>query len=220
MKQPYFGFYWTYPVPRVGFTELPKDVDEAARASTTIAYSRAIVRDHVARNEGVLVRDGEMALLEQEPDRGSKWLAEQFSKLLDRGRHEDAYVAIVVFSEHRKWRGHQYLAELYKVDPCDPICLDHRDLPSGVNPYEHFKKRKASDKASVTARIEEKPLHREDILATLRSYSDEPLAKQAAILEAEGLKTFYGRHWTAANLRRFLGKDRVTENTDLTILRP
>ena len=38
------GFYWTLPVPWAGFTDLPKDIDAAVKASRTIRYQVQRVR--------------------------------------------------------------------------------------------------------------------------------------------------------------------------------
>ena len=40
----FVGFYWTLPMPHVGFTKLPRDAEAAAEASQTIRYQRERVR--------------------------------------------------------------------------------------------------------------------------------------------------------------------------------
>lgn len=69
MTQQYFGFYWTLPVPWVGFTSLPDNVDEAEAASRTIRYSRQSVKAFVKEQGGTLVSGGEKVCMELSPDR-------------------------------------------------------------------------------------------------------------------------------------------------------
>ena len=64
------GFYWTLPVPWAGFTKLPKDIEEAAKASRTIRYQCELIRRY-ARDNGYRLVD-EKVFLEIEPDRGSE----------------------------------------------------------------------------------------------------------------------------------------------------
>jgi hypothetical protein len=52
VRQRFVGFYWTLPIPAVGFTSLPKDVGAAAAASKTIRYQRERIRRWVADQKG------------------------------------------------------------------------------------------------------------------------------------------------------------------------
>ena len=121
MKQGYFAFYWTFPVPWVGFTSLPDTVDEAETISRTIRYSRAQVRAHVAQVGGEILPGGEVACIELAPDRGSPEIGAELERFLIRAEAAGAMVAIVDFSGHDGWRGHQFLSRHYDHPRCDVI---------------------------------------------------------------------------------------------------
>lgn len=197
----YFAFYWTLPVPWAGFDRLPKDVDAAAEASRTIRYCRDMVRMHVTKHGGQLVPGGEVAAIELAPDRGSPELAAEFATLLERASRRGARVAIVDFSGHRGWRGHQYLAQLYDHPACEVIPAAPEDVHlAGFNPYDHFEAWRGRTKA----RIADKPDHRSRIMAALAGIDGASFAIRAAALNALGLRTHTGKSWTADNLRKYV----------------
>ena len=201
MKQGYFVFSWTFPVPWAGFTSLLDNVDEAAAISRTIRYSRAQVRAHVAQIGGEMLPGGEMARIELAPDRGSPEIGAELERLLIRAEAAGAMVAIVDFSGHDGWRGHQYLSRHYDHPCCDVICAGYEDLHlAGFNAYDHFEDWRTRTKAKIAA----KPDHRARILAALEEIDGDSLPFRAEALNALGLKTHSGKVWTGDNLRKFV----------------
>lgn len=102
------GFYWTLPVPWAGFTKLPNDINEAAKASRTIRYQRDLIR-HYAKDEGYCLVHEEV-FLEIEPDRGSELIPEPLAKVETICRTKDATLLYVDFSEVQRWRSHMVLS--------------------------------------------------------------------------------------------------------------
>jgi len=49
MARRFFGFYRSYPLPRLGFTYLPNDDNAAAALSRTIFYQRDLLRGFVTK---------------------------------------------------------------------------------------------------------------------------------------------------------------------------
>ncbi|MCE5972434.1 recombinase family protein [Sinirhodobacter sp. WL0062] len=98
------GFYWTLPVPWAGFTELPKDIDEAAKASRTIRYQRELIRRYAKEHNLRLV--AEEAFLEIKPDRGSEYVLDALRSAEKICREKNAQLLYVGFSEVHGWRGH------------------------------------------------------------------------------------------------------------------
>jgi len=204
MKQGYFAFYWTFPVPWVGFTSLPDNVDEAAAISRTIRYSRAQVRAHVAQTGGEMLPGGEVARIELAPDRGSAEIGADFALLLSRAEAAGAMVAIVDFSAHDGWRGHQFLSRHYDHPRCDVIRASYEDLHlAGFNAYDHFEGWRTRTNAKIAA----KPDHRARILAALAEIEGGSFSARAEALSALELKTHGGKEWTGDNLRKFLKVD-------------
>lgn len=199
----YFAFYWTFPVPWRGFTALPKQVDAAAKASRTIAFSRDLVRSHVASVGGRLVPGEEHVAIESAPDRGSRELAEVFAGLLDRAGREDAMVAIVDFSGRHRWRSHSHLAELYAHPSCERVEADEDEhMEGGFDPYLHFERWRAE----TQRKIDGKAGHRAQIRAVLETMPATSWAARASALNALDCRTHNGRPWTADNLRKMLGR--------------
>lgn len=201
MTQRYFGFYWTLPVPWVGFTSLPDNVDEAEAASRTIRYSRQSVKAFVKEQGGTLVSGGEKACMELSPDRVSREFADEFESFLDRAEREGARVAVVDFAGRRGGRAHQYLSRLYDHPLCDVIPIDHEAVHhAGMNPFMHF----AEWRLRTQEKIAGKKHHREQVLATLDEMEGGTLSGRANALNGMGLRTHGGKPWTADNLRKFL----------------
>lgn len=201
MKQRYYAFYWTLPVPWVGFTSLPAGIDAAARASRTIRYCREKVRAHVSTHGGVLVPGGEVAMMELAPDRGSPEVGAEFARLLARAEREGAHVAIVDFSGHNSWRGHQYLAAHYDHPACELVPVSPDDVHlAGFNPFDHFEAWRERTRAKSAGKAD----HRARIIAALEEIDGTSLAARAGALNDLGLQTHTGKAWTADNLRKFL----------------
>ena len=201
-ERKFLGFYWTLPVPWAGFNALPKDVDEAARASTTIRYQRERVRRWVKQEGGEII--AEETFLELAPDRGSEQLVSVVEKLLKRCEREDAKLVLVDFSEAFGWRRHGALWDrLDGEDVCEPldpspILMDGTEF----DPVQHFRTWREIEYAHVSGKTDRKAELAETIkdLAT----DHETNASMAQALNAAGLFTPNGKRWTADNLRKFM----------------
>ena len=101
------GFYWTLPVPWVGFTSLPKAVDDAAKLSRTIRYQRDLIGRYAAENRFRLVH--EEVFLEVYPDRASNQMLEPLRKVKAICEAQNAVLLIVDFWEIKRWRDHGQL---------------------------------------------------------------------------------------------------------------
>lgn len=187
----YYGIYWTFPVPRIGFASLG-GVEDAARASITIRYQRERIRREVVARRGTLA--AERAFLEGSPDRGTAETAAEIAAAL--AKRPDLTPMLVDFAEVMGWRSHSPLRDALPpnaefVTP-DPLPIDGKIF----DPHAHFR-----EWAQRTAdHVAGKSGHRARILAALQ---DAPLP-HADHLNAIGLRTHTGRVWTRDNLRKFL----------------
>lgn len=201
MGQKYYAFYWTFPVPRVGFRTLPAGVDAAAAASKTIRYCRDRVRSYVRARGGTLSPEDEISTIELKPDRGSRTIALEFAALLRRAHREGSLVAIVDFSAHRSWRGHQYLEKFYCHPACAVIKVSADDAErSGFSPYLHFQGWREEERQKRNGKSE----HRAHIVRALLETNEQTSHGRAMFLNANGFRTHGGREWTGDNLRKFL----------------
>jgi len=207
----FVGFYWTLPLPHLGFKELPTSVEEAAAESRTIRYQRERVRRHVAAEGGQLVH--EAVWMELEPDRGSRHVETELRKAVDSCRQAEARLLYVDFSERHGWRPHQQLktclneladASLHRpLDP-DPIVIDGRRF----DPVAHFR-RWRDEMAERGTAAERRQEVRDRILALAadRLPPAVPRADYTSLAEAlngAGVRTTTGRRWSPDNLRVFL----------------
>lgn len=201
------GFYWTLPVPRVGFTALPADVDAAARVSDTIRYQRDVIRRRVRQDGGRLIH--ESVFLEVHPDRGAETIRPDLEKAAAICRSKDAVLMLVDFAKIRGWRSHAPLKQWLKgagVDCCplppDPLIGDPMIGGWSFDPAAHFDawrertsqwRREKPDRANLAA---ERALQlREAGLS---------FPKTAEALNAEGFRTRSGKAWTGENVRKLL----------------
>lgn len=198
------GFYWTLPVPWIGFTTLPKSVDEAAAASRSIRYQRERVRQW-AKDEGGQVLHEE-AFMETKADRGTTAILPEIDRLLARGEALDATLALVNFAESFYWRPHAALwgrlraeERVMALDPV-PVLIDGQFF----DPTAHFRAwtemaethtaLKPQAKAQIAARI------------TAMKHGGASFAAIADALNAEGVTTPSGKRWRADNLRKLLAQ--------------
>lgn len=79
VKRKAVGFYWTLPVPWVGFSGLSENIEEAAQQSRTIRYQMERVRSWAADEGYELVK--EEVFLELAPDRGGEHVVPPLDKL-------------------------------------------------------------------------------------------------------------------------------------------
>lgn len=210
----FVGFYWTLPVPRFGFTKLPASAEEAAAESRTIRYQREAVRRHAAERQGRIV--GEIAWMEESPDRGGHFALEHVEKAFALCRASDAMLLYVDFGERFGWRKHNELQRLLADAPvpCRPLSPDCISIDGELfNPVAHFRKwRSDLEKARLTADRKEDYAHRvaalvSPFLPPERSAPDYRAA--AAFLQNQGLMTTTGKPWKADSLRMFLNKYRT-----------
>jgi hypothetical protein len=206
----FVGFYWTLPVRAFGFVTLPKDPAEAAKASATIAYQRALVQRHVADRKGELV--AEVAFLES-GDRPSPAIEPEITRALKRAQREGAQLLYVDFAQASHWREHRFLQWLTSLAPVsclglppEPIHVEGRGY---FDPIAHFRaSRRLLQDPDAPVREADRRILLEERVRTLLQL-DAPgatvrPAEGARILNAAGLKTLRNNAWTADNLRQFL----------------
>lgn len=198
------GFYWTLPVPWLGFTTLPKSVDEAAAASRSIRYQRERVRQWVKDEGGQLLH--EEAFMETKADRGTTAILPEIDRLLARAEVLDATLALVNFAESFHWRPHAALwgrlqAE-ERVTPLDPVPV----LIDGqfFDPTAHF--RAWTEMSETHTAL--KPQAKAQIAARVAAMQENgaSYATIADALNAEGVTTPSGKPWRADNLRKLLSQ--------------
>jgi hypothetical protein len=197
------GFYWTLPVPWVGFNKLPKDVDEAAGSSLTIRYQRDLIRRYAKDHQLVLFH--EAAYLEIEPDRGSEHVQDALNKVLKVCLEHDAVLLIVDFSEVQGWRSHgplQDWARSGNVDARliypDPVVMEGKSF----DPHQHFsdwRQRQHEWSEGKAARAEAVRTE-----ATQLRGAGKSLPAISEHLNGKGMPSPTGKRWTPDNLRKFL----------------
>lgn len=198
------GFYWTLPVPWIGFTTLPKSVDEAAKASRSIRYQRERVRRWVKDEGGQVLH--EEAFMEMKADRGTTAILPEIDRLLARAEALDATLALVNFAESFHWRPHASLwgrlqaeERVMALDPV-PVLIDGQSF----DPIAHF--RAWTDMAETHTAL--KPQAKAQIAARITALRDNgtSYAAIADALNAEGTTTPSGKPWRPDNLRKLLAQ--------------
>lgn len=198
------GFYWTLPVPRAGFVQLPQNVDEAAKFSKTIRYQRDVTRRFAEEHRFQLVH--EEAFLEIEPNRGSRTVLPTLEKIRAICEREKARLLYVDFADSHMWRAHHWLHAWLKRGPVktlgispDTILVDGKPF----DPIAHFRAWREADAAWSDGKEERvgKALARADELRQGQKLS---AARIAQILNEEGLPTGTGKPWTEDSLRKQL----------------
>lgn len=199
----FFAFYWTLPVPWAGFTALPKDADEAAKASRTIRYQVLRVRQWVAEQKGHLI--GEEVFLELHPDRGSEQIVPVIDKLINKAKARGASVVLVDFSEAMRWRRHGPLWDRLDASgiavALDPVEIQ---LPEErLNPIDHFRSWRRLERLHAETKGDRKAA----LAAAIMDLRGEGLsfAAIATELNAAGLMTATGKAWSAENVRKLVG---------------
>lgn len=209
MSGTYVGFYWTLPVPRIGFRHLPRDAAAAAAVSTTIRYQRALTHRYVTglegRLEGCLL--GEIAFMDTRPDRASVAVRESLERVRAIAGSRRAAVIHVAFEE-RSWRDSPHLVEqLRRLDvervplSPEPIDLDGERL----DPITHF----AAWRERETAAMSALRLGAYSGLRAALAAFPEGEGRWRTIadrLNAEGIGTVRGGPWTPENVRKLAGR--------------
>lgn len=213
-ERTFVGFYWTLPVPRVGFTRLSDNADEAAACSRTIRYQRDLVRHFVTQEcRGRLV--GEIVWLELSPDRGSEYVDSAVDRAFTLCRTRGAELVYVDFGSRFGWRAHHHLRHRFEQTdiPCHPI--DPNPVAGDdFDPVRHFQQWRSRLEKLKAAQPRGKALW-QLVLALIAPYlppesSVPDYQSAAALLNETGIRTSTGRDWTRDNLRMFVNKPRTT----------
>lgn len=208
MPRNFVGFYWTLPVPRVGFTRLPEDAAEAAAQSRTIRYQRDLVHRFV-RDEGVGRLIAEFVWLELAFDRGSAYVDTVLDKAFAACREHEAHLVYVDFGQRSGWRIHHHLRHRLNEAEVPIHGLDPERLPGeDFDPIRHFEewRRRFEELRDAQPRGEAlRETVREMIVPFLPPETPKPdYASAAAFLNREGIRSTTDRQWTRDNLRMFL----------------
>ncbi len=203
MKRKAVGFYWTLPVPWAGFDTLPDDIEEAAKASRTIAFQRALIHRFAAEEGYEMVH--EAAFLEVEPDRGSEFIAGALKKAAANCREHGAILLFVDFSGAQGWRSHAPMLQWLREAEIEALPIEATEVVVGgqaFDPHDHFAEwrsrqrewtaEKANRRAKARARAVE--LQQDGL-----SHTD-----IAARLNDEGVRSLSGKPWTGEGVRKFL----------------
>lgn len=198
------GFYWTLPVPWLGFTKLPKSVEEAASVSRSIRYQRERIRQWIKEEGGQLLH--EEAFMETKADRGTTAILPEIDRLLAKAEALDATLALVNFAESFHWRPHAALwghlrseERVMALDPV-PVLIDGQFF----DPTSHF--RAWTEMAETHTAL--KPQAKAQIAARVAAMKEggTSLTAIADTLNAEGVTTPSGKPWRADNLRKLLAQ--------------
>lgn len=124
----FVGFYWTLPMPSLGFRELPASADEAAKKSRTIRYQRDLARAFVRSQQGTMV--DEVVFVEIRSDRGTEAVEPYVERALNACRKHHAQLLYIDFT-HGGWRDHQFMQRLIRLRH---LTLDSLSLSTGWRP--------------------------------------------------------------------------------------
>ncbi len=204
MKRKAVGFYWTLSVPWLGFTTLPRNIDQAAEASRTIRYQRDAIRRHAKDNGYDLVH--EETFLEIAPDRGSDLVEGPLERVAAICRLHDAVVLYVDFSEVQGWRSHAPLHHHserlgLQLEPIWPNSLPIAGAPD-FDPSAHFAQWRERQHEWIKAKPARATAARARAAALREQGLKNPAIAEA--LNAEGIPSLTGKAWTADSLRKFL----------------
>jgi Recombinase len=198
------GFYWTLPVPWAGFTRLPDNIDDAAKASRTIRYQRSLITEF-ARQQGLKLVH-EAAFLEIDPDRGSRLIEAALDKAAAICVKNAAQLLFVDFSAVQGWRSHGPMLgwlEERQVDhsmpiEASPVMMDGKLF----DPHEHFSNWRVLQREWIDGKEE----RASQALARALELKAEGVSNPsiAAQLNAEGIPSVTGKPWSSDGLRKFL----------------
>jgi hypothetical protein len=140
--QRYVGFYWTLPIPSVGFLQLSDDPDIAAAQSKTIRYQREVIKEWVSEEGGVLIR--EITFLETQSDRGTDAVEQYVHRAAKICRKIEATLVYVDFRQMCGWRPHHHLTHAIEREqiPSVPVWPSHETILIDGQPFRpasHFK---------------------------------------------------------------------------------
>jgi hypothetical protein len=203
MKHKSVAFFWTLPVPWVGFTQLPAAIEEAAKVSRPIRFQRCLIHDYVQRHGLELVH--EEAFLEINPDRGSETIRDALNKAAAICRKNGATLLFVDFAAVQGWHSHQPMLDWLEDAEVDslpieavPVMMDGEMF----DPHAHFgewRERQWEWSAGKQHR-RDKALNRTRALK-LSGMKYPAIAKT---LNEEGVRSLSGKPWTGESLRKFM----------------
>lgn len=199
------GFYWTLPVRWAGFTQLPADIEEAAKASRTIAYQRELIRQYASDNDFELIH--EETYLEIEPDRSGHLIRESLRNMEKHCAENDAIFLYVDFSVERNWRSHFAMKDWASRTAIATLPIDTSIYEISINgapfdPHAHFRVWREKQRAWTAGKKERKAqaLARAE---ALRATGHNATAI-AEILERERLRSPNGQEWTRDSVQKLL----------------
>jgi hypothetical protein len=210
--QRYVGFYWTLPIPSVGFLKLSDDPDVAATQSKTIRYQREVINEWVAEEGGVLIR--EITFLETQSDRGTDAVIHYVQRAARICRENEATLLYVDFRQMCGWRPHQELTYAIEEEQIAsvPIWPSHETIMIDGHPFHpasHFKDHRMQHEKEAARRHDvaiQRFLKEAENVAPGRGRN----ALIAEKLNAECVQTFQGgRPWTADNVKKVLQRLRA-----------
>lgn len=204
----YVGFYWTLPLPTLGFVELSDDADVAAAQSRSIRYQREVIKVWIAEEQGNLV--GEVTFLEVQPDRATDAVRSYVRKAAELCRQKQAALVYVDFREMCGWRPHSYLTAAIEEEGVGsvPVWPSHETITMDgqlFNPVQHFRDHRIFGEKAAAER-------RDTAIRRLLQFAhDIPTGRRrntliAKMLNDEGIETFQGggRPWTVDNVKKAL----------------
>ena len=197
------GFYWTLPVPWAGFTELPADIEAAAKVSRTIRYQMELIRRHAKEHRYRLI--AENAFLEIAPDRGSDYVTDELRDVEDMCRAHEAVMVHVDFSSVGNWRRHGPLdswihrsgIEVEAIPP-DEVMIEGQlhDTQAHFSAWRERQERWRDHGLFRTAAAFK-------AAQSLRKEGS-TFKEIASALNAKKLQTSTGKAWTEDNVRKLL----------------
>jgi len=210
--QRYVGFYWTLPIPSVGFLKLSDDPDVAATQSKTIKYQREVIKEWVAEEEGVLIR--EITFLETQSDRGTDAVIHYVQQAARICRENEATLLYVDFRQMCGWRPHQELTYAIEEEQIAsvPVWPSHETIMIDGKPFHparHFKDHRMQHEKEAARRhdVAIKRLLKEAGNVSPGRGRNALIAEK---LNAEGVQTFQGgRPWTDDNVKKVLQRLRA-----------
>lgn len=203
MKRKVVGFYWTLPVPWAGFDTLPEDIEQAAKASRTIGFQRALIHRFAAEEGYEIVH--EAAFLEVEPDRGSEFIAGALEKAATKCREHGAILLFVDFSGAQGWRSHGPMLQWLRDAEIEALPIEATEVVmdgQAFDPHDHFAEWRSRQREWSA----EKSDRRTKALARVVEFQQEGLSYPdlANRLNEEGVRSLSGRPWTGDGVRKFL----------------
>lgn len=196
------GFYWTLPVKWTPIEPFdPRDIEQAAKSSKTIAMQRAAIRRWCKENGCELIH--EAAYLELQPDRALPDSEAELLELYQRAEGEDAWILYVDFSQEIGWRRHLVLEQLAgrHRERFKDVSLHYED-------QERFRAHFSQWRSSYAKWLATRPQRIAVAVERAEALQSEGLAlpQISEQLNSEVVPSITGKMWTPESLRKFLKK--------------